>query len=247
MWVSIYCALTSYWLCKISTLCLLKSTKKFLITSSRTYYEKTLLNTLCLHLMNYSFGNRQFKGFLAIVSLIKKGQLTKWIILNWEQVSLRIQMNNSFMRDSLLRSHYCNLLFGVCKMVILAIAQFIDLKLNLVHFWSQKLSLKWTAPYIYFHQKASFKMKEGKTWLDEWFCYLCYASRINSILSRLYYLAYTAHYNIFLLFNNILCIYRTEILYVMTELFYPVQKMTCINGKISKEQKEKIFLLLQTR
>lgn len=92
-----------------------------------------------------------------------------------------------------------------------------------------------------FPQKASFKTKEGKSWLDEWFCYLCYASRINSILSHLYYLAYTAQYNIFLLYNNILCIYRTEILYVMTELFYPVQKMTCINGKISKKQKEKIF------
>lgn len=192
---------------------------------------------MCLYLINCSFRNRQLKGFLAIFSLIKKGPLTKWIILKWEQDSLRIQMNNYFKRDSLPRSHYCNLLFRFCKMVILAIDQFIDQKLNLVHSWSQKFSFKWTAPYIFFFQEASFKTKEGKSWLDKWFCY----PRINTILSHLYYLAYSAQYNIFLLCNNILCIYRREILYVMTELFYPVQKMTCINGKISKEQKEKIF------
>lgn len=50
--------------------------------------------------MNYSFRNIQFKGFLAIISPTKNGPLTKWVILNGEQGSLRIQMNNSLKRDS---------------------------------------------------------------------------------------------------------------------------------------------------
>jgi len=63
----------------------------------------------------------------------------------------------------------------------------------------------------------------------------------NTIQSCLYYLAYTAQYNIFLPYNGIFCIYRIEILYVMTELFHPLQKMTCITEKISKEHKKEIF------
>lgn len=46
-------------------------------------------------------------------------------------------------------------------MVILAIDQFTDLKLNFLHSSGQKLILKWTKPYVYFSKKP-FQNRGGE-------------------------------------------------------------------------------------
>lgn len=90
---------------------------------------------------------------------------------------------------------------------------------------------------MYISLRSPFKTEEGKTWLDKWFRY----PRTNTIQSCLYYLAYTAQYNIFLLYNSIFCIYRTEILW--QSCFILFKKWHASMGRYEKSTRRRFFII----